>query len=677
MNKSYLRSAISFLVFTVTFITYSKGQSDSDVQINNTSIFYQNKAEKIDELVSTYAEYGEFNGSILISNEGEVIYKKGFGMANMEWGIPNQVDTKFRLASVTKQFTAMMIMQLVSENKLALDEPISTYLPTYPKNNGDKVNIHHLLTHTSGIPNYTSFSSYRDLMRNQITPTELVNTFADSTLQFAPGERFSYSNSGYVLLGQIIEKVTGRSIDKVLHEKILMPLKMTNTGFDNDRNILKNRANGYYQFAGAFVNSNYIDMSVAFTAGGMYTTVEDLFLWDQALYTDELLPKKYLHLIFDKHIPARGQNYGYGWNIGEIPIGNSDSKIVTIDHDGVINGFSSLIIRIPSDHSSIIILNNTGGAPLYEMGRAISGILYDKSYDFPKISIANSLLEIIKKEDITEALAFYNKVKDLSNYAFDENEMNLVGYDLLQKNQTKEAATVFKLNVDTNPNSSNAYDSYGEALMMMGDSLEAIENYKKSLKLNPKNENGIQMLEKLGVVINRDDLYLLKTRRTWVTEIIPFPLNFAKDINFKGTEEAHFPQGWRKQESEEFWSYVFAWDIDHSNDITESKLKANLQFYFDGLMNVVNKDKNLVLPHSIANIWQNKDVNGQSTFSGVIQIHDAFVTNKSMKLNVLIESHYCAKKKKSILVFRFSPKDFNADIWLELENIKLRDNICE
>jgi CubicO group peptidase (beta-lactamase class C family) len=174
--------------------------------------FGQSKIEQLDELINLYTEYGQFNGSVLVAEKSEILFKMGFGLANMEWNIPNQADTKHRLGSITKQFTSMLIMQLVEQGKLKLDVPISTYLPDYPKSNGDIITIHHLLTHTSGTPNYTSFPGFfRDSSRDPYAPEDFVSVFADSTLQFKPGEKFAYSNSGYFLLGVIIEKVTGKS----------------------------------------------------------------------------------------------------------------------------------------------------------------------------------------------------------------------------------------------------------------------------------------------------------------------------------------------------------------------------------------------------------------------------------------------------------------------------------
>jgi len=464
----------------------------------------QTKVENLDKLIGAYAENANFNGSVLVAEKGVIIYKKGFGLANMEYGIPNQPSTKFRLGSVTKQFTAMLIMQLVSENKLALDSPISRYLHDYPKKTGDRITIHHLLTHTSGIPDYTSFPGFRQLMGTTARPEELVRLFADSALEFAPGERYQYSNSGYVLLGFIIETITGKTYEQVLQSKILVPLEMNNTGYDHNSSVLTDRAAGYNRAGNSFQNANYIDMSVSFSAGGLYSTVEDLYKWDQALYTEKLLPKKYLDLSFAKQVPADGQFYGYGWMIGKISVGNSTDRIETIGHSGVINGFNARITRIPSDKSLIVLLNNTGGAPLDEMTVGIAGILNDKPYSFPKKSLAYSLLHVIDQDGLDAARLFYDKVKTSEDYQLNENDINSAGYELLQSSRAKEATFLFKINVEAFPNSFNAYDSYGEALLTLGDTTQSIENYKKSVKLNPGSQSGLSALKQLGV--NTDTL---------------------------------------------------------------------------------------------------------------------------------------------------------------------------
>lgn len=464
----------------------------------------QSKIDKIDELVSMYSEYGKFNGSVLVSDQGKVIYKKGFGMANMEWDIPNQPNTKHRLGSITKQFTAMLILQLVAEGKLDLQAPITTYLPDYPKASGDIITSHHLLTHTSGIPNYTAFPKFMENeSRNPYTPEEFVKTFADKALDFTPGEKFSYSNSGYFLLGVLVEKLSGKSYAQMLQDKILIPLNMKDTGYDNHRDILKNRATGYEKSGRDYVNSSYLDMSIPYAAGSIYSTVEDLYKWDQGLYTTSILPEKYMTMYVKPYISSFGNaHYAYGWGVGYAKIGSSKDSIYTISHGGGINGFNTNISRATSDKSLIVLLNNTGGAPLNEMTRAIRGIMYGKDYDMPKKSVAYSLVEVLKKEGITKALSYYQEVKGSGDFYLNEREMNSAGYQMLQSDRAKEAAFIFKLNVEAFPKSSNVYDSYGEALLVLGDKTLGIENYKKSVQLNPNNQGGINILKEHGVDID-------------------------------------------------------------------------------------------------------------------------------------------------------------------------------
>ncbi|WP_339726922.1 serine hydrolase [Maribacter stanieri] len=466
-----------------------------------TMAFGQTKAEQIDELLKEYLAYNKFNGSALVAKDGKVIFKKGYGMANMEWDIPNSPNTKHRLGSVTKQFTAMLILQLAAEGKLDLQAPITTYLPEYPKENGDKITTHHLLTHTSGIPNYTSFPDFfKNVSRDPYTPEEFTTKFQDMELEFTPGEKFNYSNSGYFLLGVLIENLSGKTYEEMLDEKIFFPLGMKESGFDHHSDILKNRATGYENNGNGFINSPFLDMSIPYAAGSLYATVEDLYLWDQALYTNKLLSQEYMDMYFKPHILAFGSfHYAYGWMVGNEALGNTTDSIAVITHGGGINGFNTQISRQLSDKSLIVLLNNTGGAPLGKITQSILGIINDKSYDLPKTPLASKLLEVIASKGIDAGVAYFEKNKDNKDFDVNENEMNQTGYQLLGSDKTKEAIQVFKLNVDAYPKSANVYDSYAEGLMKSGDNKGAIENYTKAVEMNPGNENAIDMLTKLGV----------------------------------------------------------------------------------------------------------------------------------------------------------------------------------
>ncbi len=458
------------------------------------------KAEKIDEIVGLYSEYEGFNGAVLVSHEGEVIYKKGFGYAILEWDVPNQIDTKFRIASITKPFTALLIMQLVSEGKLDVHEPISTYLPDYSKNNGDKITLHHLLSHTSGTRRDYEDKLTKNKYPDRYRTGEIVQQYSSLPLEFEPGEKFAYSNTGYHTLAYIIETVSGKSYEALLQEKILDPLGMKNTGIDKHRALIKNRAKGHFKGFGEYYTQDFGDMSAIMGVGNIYSTVEDLFLLDQALYTEKLLPKKYIDLMFDKHIsdPGYGGYYGYGWEMKEKPIGNTSETVETIGHSGSMQGFTALCTRIPASNSSIVFFNNTGRAFLNAMTTAITGIINDETYDFPLKPLAMFMKNTIEKEGIDKGILFYKEHKDLDDYYVSEQELIVAGYKYLHNGNAEYAAEIFKLSTEVFPDRDNPYDSYAEALMTLGKNEEAIKNYKKSLELNPKNYNAVEMLKKLG-----------------------------------------------------------------------------------------------------------------------------------------------------------------------------------
>ncbi|HEY1193274.1 serine hydrolase [Flavobacterium sp.] len=466
-------------------------------QLSTLSTFAQDKAQQIEQLLSKYNEYGQFNGSALVAENGKVIFKKGFGSANMEWNIPNQPDTKFRLGSISKQFTALLIVKLAEEGKIKLDVPISTYLSDYPKENGDKITIHHLLTHTSGIPNYTSAPNFfKDKARNPYTPEVFVKTFSSLPLEFTPDEKFSYSNSGYFLLGYIIEKITGKTYEQYLQEIVFTPLKMVNSGYDHSDVILKNRAAGYEKQGKKIVNAAYVDMSIPYAAGSLYSTVEDLYLWDQALYTNKLLSEKSMELLFKPYIKVGGASYGYGWFIDEFDNGDK-GKPKMVGHGGGINGFNTIISRIFTNQNLVVLLNNTGGTVLGEMTDAIHAILYNKPFEQPKKSLALDLLDIYSEKGVVAGTESYKKFKNDPTYAIKEGDMNRVGYQLLQTGKKKEAIEIFKINTEAFPKSGNAYDSLGEAYLADGDKKLAIANYKRSVELDPTNENGKKVLDEL------------------------------------------------------------------------------------------------------------------------------------------------------------------------------------
>lgn len=460
--------------------------------------FAQSKATKIDALVQQYVANKQFNGSVLVAEKGQVIFKKGYGMANMEWLIPNTPDTKFRLGSITKQFTAMLIMQLVEKGKLKLMGHVTDYLPDYSKATGDKITIHHLLTHTSGIPNYTSFPGFfQTKSRDPYKPDAFLKTFSEMPLDFEPGSKFSYSNSGYFLLGAIIEKVTGKSYADVLTENILVPLQLKDTGYDLSGPILPKRAAGYEKQGAGYVNTPYLDMSIPYAAGSLYSTVEDLYKWDQTLYTDKLLSASAKATMFTPFLDS----YAYGWGVSNRKIGNLTDSLLVIEHSGGINGFNTIISRIPKDKQLVVLLNNTGSAPLDDIRRNILRILYDQPVEAPKKSVADALRQSIQTDQLPKTQEKFKAWKADKAYNLNEGEINALGYEFLSEGKLPESINVFTLNAEAFPNSYNVYDSRGEAYMKAGDKAAAIKDYKKSLELNPGNTNGTAMLKQLGETV--------------------------------------------------------------------------------------------------------------------------------------------------------------------------------
>ncbi len=304
-------------------------------------------ASRSGEYLSAEAKAGRFSGSALIARDGKVLFSQGYGFANAEHEVPNTPQTKFRLGSVTKQFTSMAIMMLQERGKLSVQDSVTNYVPDCPDAWRD-ITLHHLLTHTAGIPNLTTFPDYRETMTLPSPVASTVARFKNRPLEFKPGERFKYSNSGYILLGYIIELVSGGSYEEFLRRSIFEPLKMADSGYDHNELVLKHRASGYAREGGALRNAPYQDMSIPHGAGALYSTTEDLLRWDQALYTEQLVSRKTIEVLFT---PEKNR-YACGWTVGE-QFGRRE-----VSHGGQINGFSSFIARYPEDKVCIVLLCN-------------------------------------------------------------------------------------------------------------------------------------------------------------------------------------------------------------------------------------------------------------------------------------------------------------------------------
>lgn len=330
------------------------------------------KAAQIDSIFTVYAGKNHFNGSVLIAKKDKILLSKGYGMANFAYDIPNSSTTKFKLASVSKQFTAMSILILQEKGKLSVEDKLTKFIPGYP--NGDQITIHHLLTHTSGIPSVTSLSVYDTIMVQPHTLEQLISYTKNKPLEFEPGSKFNYSNTGFIILSYIIEKVSGNELGAFLKSNIFEPLGMKNSGLWHSREVIKNAAVGYSFEENIAVETRYIDMSIPSGAGAIYSTVEDMYLWDRALYTEKLIKKTTL----EKMMTPFKDNYAYGFKVDNY----AGHKQIT--HSGGIEGFATIGYHFPDEELYIVILKNVDNQMLFPAHKLSRAIMYGQKFDLPK-----------------------------------------------------------------------------------------------------------------------------------------------------------------------------------------------------------------------------------------------------------------------------------------------------
>jgi D-alanyl-D-alanine carboxypeptidase len=318
-------------------------------------------------IVKPYVEAGNFSGVVLVAKDGRPIFRKAFGLADREWNVAATPETRFRLGSITKQFTAAAILQLAEQGKLSLDDPISKYYPDAPAS-WAAITLKHLLTHTSGIPSYTAISGFfRQSARTDRTPEEIIALTRDKPLEFKPGEKFAYDNTGYILLGYVIEKVSGQTYQAYLANHLLMPLGLKNTGYDVSETILPLRAAGYSLSATGPRNAPYLSMTLPYAAGSLYSTADDLLAWDQALHADRPLKGSSVAAMFTDY----GFKYGFGQFI-EVEDGHR-----IWNHFGGINGFATALEHLPDDGLTIVVLSNIEQAPVGRIAHRLSALYFN------------------------------------------------------------------------------------------------------------------------------------------------------------------------------------------------------------------------------------------------------------------------------------------------------------
>lgn len=328
---------------------------------------------EIDEYLTRYSNLNTFNGTVLVARDGDVIINKGYGKADFELDVNNKNDSKYRIGSLTKQFTAAAILKLKENGLLKLNDKINNYVSSFSY--GDQITIRNLLNHTSGIYDYTRSKDFRENMGNKVKLEEVINIFKDKELNFKPGTKYEYSNSNYLLLGYIIENITEKNYETYLKENILNPLDMNNTGFAYHDRIIKNRSKGYILNPDGSKNNIYHDdATYAHGAGALYSTTLDLLKWDQALYTNKILSDSSLNEMFTIY----KSNYGFGFKIDKL-LNNK-----RYFHHGGTMGYTASINRFVDDKLTIIVLTNLNGTPIEKIVKDLSAIVFNKEYYIPK-----------------------------------------------------------------------------------------------------------------------------------------------------------------------------------------------------------------------------------------------------------------------------------------------------
>lgn len=310
---------------------------------------------RLDAQVTAAYAPGDPGAAVLVAQGDQVLLRKGYGLASVELGVPIEPDMVFRLGSITKQFTAVAILMLAEQGKLRLDQKVSETLPDYPKAQGEKVRIDHLLSHTSGIPSYTGIPEFWKHERKDLSAAEMFAFFAELPLEFTPGERFEYSNSGYYVLGQIIEKVSGESYADFVEKHIFTPAGMTASLYDNPLKRVPRRVAGHQMGEdGIYAPAPYLSMSGPYAAGALASTVDDLRRWNEALLAGKLISRASLEKAWTPYTLNDGKksNYGFGWGIGQY----AGQRLIS--HNGGIHGFTTSMLLFPEKQLTIAVLSN-------------------------------------------------------------------------------------------------------------------------------------------------------------------------------------------------------------------------------------------------------------------------------------------------------------------------------
>ncbi|REH52469.1 CubicO group peptidase (beta-lactamase class C family) [Tenacibaculum gallaicum] len=400
----------------------------------------QSLTSKVDEILQTQFKNNGTGAVALVAKKGNVIYRKAFGKANLELDVNMVPENVFEVGSITKQFTAVSILMLLEEGKLSLEDDITKFIPDYPTK-GKEITVHHLLTHTSGIKSYTSMRKFGEVMTKDEPPLKFIDFFKNEPMDFEPGEQYKYNNSGYFILGYIVEKVSEMSYPKFVEERIFKKLNMNSSYYGSHTKLIKNRATGYQERDGEYLNAQYISLTLPYAAGSIMSNVDDMLRWQTAIRKNILVRKGTIDKAFTNYTLNNGNkiNYGYGWSFNEI------NGVPTIEHGGAIPGYRSMGVYVPSEEVYVIVFSNCGSNSPTNTAIKIAALAIGKPFSKGRNAIA------LSKEELQ---------KWVGAYKFEDGGIRLITMENNQLySQRKGSSSKFKI-YPTSPNEFSFEDGF-------------------------------------------------------------------------------------------------------------------------------------------------------------------------------------------------------------------------
>lgn len=455
----------------------------------------QTKKSKLARLMKTYHSYNMFDGAVLVAENGKIVYKEAFGLANREWDIKNTVETKFMIGSISKPITAYLTLIQAQKGLIDINKTIEDYLPEFKDKPAAKVTIKQLLSNTSGMPNYDIIKDFfTKYSRQSYSREEYVKLYMDSALVFQPGTKYFYSSWGFFTLGYILERVTGHSFADLLKQDIFDPLKMNNTASYHHTQVVPGRAQGYDYAFGGFTSGDFRDQSNTMGAGDLYSTVEDMFKLHLGIQHHSLLNPEWTKEMLAPGLPP--VKYGYGWFNRDFKYTDTDSVAANF-HLGMMEGFIGFFIRIPETNSCAIILCNSSPTDFFGIIKNMVKVLYNKPVVL-KQPLQKKMENLITTVGAASAVQTYQQLKlDTANYYVDWISMNFLAEQLLQLKRLEDARIIAENNAAEFPNRDLVQYTMGNIYVALGRKADATKAYKKALEINSNYVEVINALRKL------------------------------------------------------------------------------------------------------------------------------------------------------------------------------------